>query len=237
MTATDSLRAAVRSALEAHSDADYLANIRALVPSDSAMLGVRVPAIRELVTTFLRRRSLDLETACALVDAQFATACREEMLFGVLLLARFKKQFSSALWPTIDRWIDAIENWEVCDQLAMGVAGEILANDLSLLPDLGRWVRSDNRWRRRFALAATTVLNQKGRRNAVDALAICKAAIAEREPIVRKAVAWALREACKSDEPAVFELLASHRARVHPTVLRETLPKLTVGHRMALAAS
>ena len=196
------------------------------------MLGVRVPAIRKLVTAF--RGRLDLDTASSLVDAQFASQCREEMLFGVLLLAPFRRQLSSALWPRIDRWIDAIENWEVCDQLAMGVAGEIVANDLSLLPDLESWVRSDNRWRRRFALAATTALNQNGRRNAADTLAICKGAITEREPIVRKAVAWALREACKSDEHAVFELLAANRGRMHPSVVRDTLPKLTAAHRTSL---
>lgn len=230
------LRAAARGLLEASVDAEYRANISALVPTDSPILGVRVPAIRALVKVFHAQHAIDLETAAGLVEVQFATRCRDEMLFGVFLLARFKRQFSAALWPKIDRWIEMLDNWETCDQLAMAVAGEILAKDLSLLPELHRWVRSKDRWRRRCALAITTVLNQKGRRNAEATLGVCALALADGEPIVQKAVAWALREACKHDEPAVFALLSAHRARLHPAILRETAPKLAAAHRAALGA-
>jgi 3-methyladenine DNA glycosylase AlkD len=226
------LRAEVRRALQAKVDAAYLQKIRELVPSGSPILGVRVPEIRELAKSFAARRPLGVDEVCALVDEQFAGRCREEILFGLFWLARFKKQLPPQLWSRIDRWIDCIDNWETCDQLAKGIAGELLARDLALVADVKKWARSPNPWRRRFAVAITTELNQKGRSDAEPALAVCKHLLTEADANVQKAVGWALREACKSDEPAVFELLRSQT--VHPKILREAAQKLTAAHKRAL---
>lgn len=99
-------QAEIRQTLEAHVDREYLAKIRELVPSASPILGVRVPAIRLLVKPFHDRNSgLTLAEACGLVGRQFAGRCREEMLFGVFLLVRFKKALTTDLWPEIDSWL------------------------------------------------------------------------------------------------------------------------------------
>lgn len=237
MTDARALRAEALKSLQARIDKRYLEQIRRLVPGEALILGVRVPEIRALVKPFHdHHRELDLELVSALVDEQFSSHCREEMLFGVLLLVRFKRKFSCDLWPRIDGWVDAIDNWETCDQLAMGVACPVLAKDLSLLKDVRGWVKSRNRWRRRFALATVAALNQKGRSHAGETLEICDGALKEEEPIVQKAVEWALREACKSDERAVFDFLSSRKDRIHPKILRGALPKLAPAHQTALKA-
>src|SRR5205085_2859236 len=105
--------------------------------------------------------------------------CREEMLFATFLLGRFKAGFEAAHWRSVDGWIDGIDNWEVCDQLAMGVAGEMIGRAAGpqrerWVRDLEKWAAAKNPWRRRFAVATTTVLNQKGRSDAQPALRICE---------------------------------------------------------------
>jgi 3-methyladenine DNA glycosylase AlkD len=229
------LRTEARKALETKIDPAYREKISELVPTGATVIGVRVPEIQTLAKTFAAAHSpLDFDTASALLDAQFAARCREEVLFGIFVLERIKKQLGPQFWPTVDRWVDAVEDWEVCDQLSKTVAAPIVLKQLSLVADLKKWAKSSNPWRRRFSLATTTALNQKGRAFPKETLEVCEPVLGEREVIVQKAVGWALREACKHDEPAVFEFLRKHRARVHPRILREGSEKLTEAHRRAL---
>jgi 3-methyladenine DNA glycosylase AlkD len=174
-----------------------------------------------------------------MTDTAFASRCREEMLFAVFLLGRFKKQFASVHWDMIDDWIESIDNWETCDQLAMCVAGEILARaerpqQATYLRDLKKWVISTNPWRRRFAVVATTALSQKGRTDASPALQVCELAVSDSHKSVQAAVAWALREACKSDAGAVLALLKKRGAMMPRAVLRQSAEKLSTSQRAAL---
>ncbi len=229
------LRTEIRAALRARIDASY--RIQDVVATKGEVLGVRVPAIREEVKEFRAGHpGLSVDDVVSLLDLAFPEQVREEVLFGTFLLAAYRRRLATTLWPHIDGWIDSIDNWETCDQLAMNVAGELVVQDRSLVDDLVRWARSPNPWRRRFAIAATTALNQKGRAFPHDALRVLEPALGETEPGVQKALGWALREACKHDEEATFQLLLAHRGRCARRVLREGSEKMSAAHRDRLLA-
>lgn len=216
------LLADARQQLEALIDPTYVEKIRELVPTGAAILGVRVPAIRALALALCREQpTLDLPTVARLVDAACATRCREEVLLTLCMLVRFRRKFDASLWPAIDGWIDTIDNWEVCDHLAKNIAAVIVAKNEKLERDLLRWTMSTNFWRRRFALATTTSLNQGGRRNVELALRICEPLMCDPEPMVQKAVGWAIREASRHDAAAARRFVDSWRGRALPRVLRE----------------
>ncbi|MFO0874414.1 MAG: DNA alkylation repair protein [Phycisphaerales bacterium] len=234
---------AVRAALRDAADPAAVARCTTIAPTKGTVLGVRVPVIRAMVKEFAAAtKGLTVSDAADMADLAFASGRREEMLFATFLLARFRAKLEPAHWPKLDRWINGIDNWETCDQLAMGVAGEMIGRAVD--PQRGMWVRdleewavAPNPWRRRFAVATTTVLNQKGRSDARTALRICERAIADDDRNVQKAVGWALREACKSDPAAVFALLERHRAAMSRPVLRESAAKLTASQRARLGVA
>jgi 3-methyladenine DNA glycosylase AlkD len=95
-------------------------------------------------------------------------------------------------------------------------------------------VRSSNPWQRRASVACGASLNQRGRSLTQITLALCAPLLNDPDLLVRKAVAWALREASEKDEPGAFELLRKNKLRAHPTVLREGSKKLSRAHRAAL---
>jgi 3-methyladenine DNA glycosylase AlkD len=169
-----------------------------------------------------------------LLDAACAARGREEMLLSTFLLARSRRRLTPALWPDVDRWVEGVDNWETCDQLATGVAGEIVAKAPALIGDLVTWTRSPNRWRRRFAASTTVALNQKSRRDPEAALRVCEPLLVDRDPMVVKAVGWTLREASQRDPAAVFTFLACHRATANPRTLREAAEKLPADARSIL---
>ncbi|MFO0837613.1 MAG: DNA alkylation repair protein [Phycisphaerae bacterium] len=215
----------MRKLLEQQVEPAYAVKIRELVPTRMEILGVRVPAIRALVRPFLAAHpEIDAGVACDFFDLCCKRPCREELLFAQGILERFRRKLDPAMWSRVDAWIDAIDNWEVCDQLSKNIAAELVTRTPALARDLREWARSDNPWRRRFALAASTALNQGGRSDVRLALDICEPLMRETEPIVQKAVGWALREAARKDAKAVDAFLDAQRDRALPRILREARP-------------
>lgn len=231
---------AVRAKLRDAANPAVAERYRSIAPSRGTILGITVPGVRAMVKDFAAAwKEFGVSASVDMADLAFASSCREEMLFATFLLARFKIKLERSHWARLNDWINGIDNWETCDQLAMCVAGEMIAradepHRTRWIRDLERWAEAPNPWRRRFAVATTTVLNQKGRSDAKTALNICERVIADKDKSVQKAVSWALREACKSDAAAVFALLRKHHSAMPRTALRESAQKLTARQREAL---
>jgi 3-methyladenine DNA glycosylase AlkD len=233
---SESLIQEIRKSLNANVDQSNLKKIRELVPTDEPIIGVKVPKIRALTKSFISsNKKLSLDQVCNLFTSLTKTRCREEVLFGTFLLAHYKKQFSSSLWPTIETSLKSITNWETCDQLAMNIAAELVARDLTLVDRLVTLAKSKNHWHRRFAVATTAALNQRGRSHPLETLRVCALLMKDEHPIVQKAVGWAIREATEKDEPAVFHFLKSRRGKASSKIIREAAEKLTTHHQLVLS--
>lgn len=224
----------IRMRLEARADRRYRSSIGRLVPTGIEVIGVPVPTMRKLARSFARDHAgATIADLVRLLDRAFAARCREEVLFATLLVASRRAELPSLPWKAIESWVGRIEDWEVCDQLATGVIGEIVVGDLARVDGLVRWARGPGRWRRRAAAAATR-LNRKGRRHAAEALRICEPLMTDDDRMVEKAVAWALREASRSDGDAVAGFLAEWKGRASPRLLRAGSKKLDAARRHAL---
>ncbi len=232
---TEALARDIRARLTAQADHDYRSKIVKLVPTEIEIVGVRVPVIRKLVKSFREDHpGLTIEDLARLLDRAFAARCREQILFATLLVAFRRKDLAQLEWHAIEAWVDGIEDWEVCDQLSMGIIGEVVAADLKLVDKLVTWAQSPDRWRRRAALAASTSLNRKGRKYAAEALRICEPAMTDDDRMVENAVGWALREATKTDADVVARFLAEWKDKASRRVLRAGSKKLDAAIRNAL---
>jgi len=145
----------------------------------------------------------------------------------LLLIAAYKRACSAIPWPRLERWLSAVDNWETCDQLAMGVGAVRVAADAEAgLRSLVKLTRSGDIWRRRFALATAASLNQKGRFMPHITLQICQLLLADPEPMIQTSIVWAVRELSKKDAEMAFGFLADNRAFLRPRTLREAAEKL-----------
>jgi 3-methyladenine DNA glycosylase AlkD len=229
-----SLRTHIHNRIVAAADQKTQAKLARLVPGARAA-GTPVPKLRALVAEFRRQqRDLSLEGACDLMDDLCQDRLREELLFGIFLLGGFGRQIASIPWRRLRPWINALDNWETCDQLASNVSGAVVAANLALMDQVVALTASANPWQRRFALATVSELNHKGRSHPEEALRVCQLLLADPEPTVRKAVGWALKEASKKAESQVYEFLSQHRGHMAASVLREAAEKLSPAHRQRL---
>lgn len=179
----------IRARLAALVDPAYRVQITRLVATDAPLLGVRVPAIRTLAKDIDREHALDDDAAIALLHSFTKRRCREELLLGIFIVARSKRRIAKVRWQDLDAWVDAIENWEVCDQLAMTI-GRARLCETGALARLVSWAGSPNRWRRRFAVATVATAKLPAR----DVELVLARVADDRDPMVKKAIAWARRE-------------------------------------------
>jgi 3-methyladenine DNA glycosylase AlkD len=94
------------------------------------------------------------------------------------------------------------------------------------------WARSADHWWRRIALVSTVPLNSKARGGEGDShrtLQVCRILEKDRDPMVVKAMSWALRELAKVQPRAVRAYLSERRTILAPLVLREVQNKLETG--------
>ncbi len=125
-----------------------------------------------------------------------------------------------------------IDSWGDVDMFACFVAGPAWRERRVTDSDVLRWARSRDRWWRRAAVVSTVPLNSRVRGGEGDpprTLRVCSVVLDDRDPMVVKALSWALRELAKRDASAVRAFLAHNDERVAALVRREVTTKLDTG--------
>ncbi len=168
------------------------------------------------------------------MDSLCKGKCREEILFGIFLIAGFKKNLYIISWAKINVWLDALDNWETCDQLSSNIATPIIAKNIRFIDKLKPLAKSPNLWKRRFAAATAANINHGGRHFPDETLTICKILIDDKEIMVTKAVGWALREISKKSPDLVFWFLNTNKKYISKRLMKESSEKLNESQQKEL---
>jgi 3-methyladenine DNA glycosylase AlkD len=225
--------AEIRRRLKAAADPAVLVSMQRLVPN-TRMLGVKVPQLRSAAAAWAQEHPIDFGSTLRLFTELCSDDLREEILFATFLLARHKKRLPEIQWAQIDGWLNHIDNWETCDQLASNVVAASVATNVALRASLRGLTKSGNIWRKRFAVATAASLNQHGRFVPELTLQICQDLMNDENLAIRKAVGWALRELSKKDEEIAFAFLLDHREKMSRSLMREAAEKLPASRRKEL---
>lgn len=125
-----------------------------------------------------------------------------------------------------------IASWASVDCFAICLAGPLWRERHVPNSLVHGWARSADRWWRRAALVSTVPLNSKAQGGSGDSyrtLQVCRLLERDRDPMVAKALSWALRELAKRDPRAVREYLGQRKDVLPALVLREVGNKLATG--------
>jgi 3-methyladenine DNA glycosylase AlkD len=123
-----------------------------------------------------------------------------------------------------------ISSWAAVDCFGVYLAGPVwrmrhVPNSL-----IHGWARSADRWWRRAALVSTVPLNGKSHGgDASRTLQVCRLLERDRDPMVFKALSWALRALAKRDPRAVRDFIGAREEILAAQVLREVKNKLQTG--------
>jgi len=189
-------------------------------------LGVRVPDIRRISTTFLRRHALSHDDLFALAEALWVEPVHERRMAAIELLVAGPELVTSTDLPWIEQHLRACRTWALVDPLAGVVVAELAARETAPAGAvLDRWVGDDDFWIRRSAVLALRSLVRAGR-ELPRLFAYGDALLADREFFVRKALGWVMREAAARHPAEVGEWLRRNMWRMNLVTLREPLRRL-----------
>ena len=224
---------AFNSALEEKADLAYRAGNQAVVHGDLRMVGVRMPHIRQIAKDWKRaHRAVSYDELIPLVETLWDGDLQEERILAMELLQSDRRLIPKLDWDHFDRWRRRSKNWALNDMLGTRVlAPWMLAEPESRLDHLQGLIEDTDLWSRRLALVATCPINRGHTGLTIPelTLALVGRVKAERDPMITKAVSWALRELSKTHPGSVAEYLDREREALAAHVVREVQNKLRTG--------
>jgi 3-methyladenine DNA glycosylase AlkD len=125
-----------------------------------------------------------------------------------------------------------ISSWDQTDVFGLYLAGPVWRRRQIADSVIHKWARSKDRWWRRAALVATVPLNSKlqgGRADIPRTFQVCRMLESDCDPMVVKALSWALRVLAKAEPEAVQRYVNERGPALAALVQREVRNKLTTG--------
>lgn len=215
--------------------------LKADVPRLLGDLDARLRQVRSAGTQEIRtvRRAMSREVERAGPSVVLALANRLVARDGAFdrflayeIITSHPRALARLRTPDLRRLGRGMDSWGDVDTFACYVAGPAWRERQVTNAEIARWVRSKDRWWRRAGVVSTVPLNSRARGGTGDAartLAICRLALDDRDPMVVKALSWALRELTKRSPAEVERFLDEHETRVPALVRREVRSKLRTG--------
>jgi len=195
--------------------------------------GRKTPEIRAMRREFSKR----LKTAPAgevmgIAEKLLASPGNHHRLVAYELIYHHRPALSEVTARDLERLGRGISAWDQTDVFGIFLAGP--AWNQRQVPDsvIHKWARSSDRWWRRAGLVATVTLNSKswgGRGDVRRTLQVCRMLESDRDPMVVKALSWALRVLAKVEPKAVQRYVTERGPALAALVRREVRNKLTTG--------
>jgi len=204
-------------------------------PSRLELLGVSAPDMRRLLRPLARMlRSAPpsdvLRTARALLD----TGVHEARQIAYELVGGRPDLVGKLDAAAVEALGQGNDNWASVDAFSVSVAGPAWRDGGVSDADVLRWCGSGDRWWRRTALVSTVALNARsrgGRGDVVRTLRMCRELAGDADPMVAKALSWALRALSTVDGAPVRKFLADFGDELPAFVRREVRNKLETGRK------
>ena len=182
------------------------------IPGLGQSYGVPIPALRIIAAELAKWGQRNPAEAFALIERLWHNGSRDERVIGAKVLERLGKREPEKTLELAASFVGTIRNWEECDQLAcFGLRYVVQRHPEAVLPRCESWVRSEDKWTRRFGVAVLTSLpKDKTYQPSQREFAILDAVMADEAREVQDAVAWALREIGKRHPTVMADYLRRH---------------------------
>ena len=225
------LLAAVHSLLEDYADRSHRASQKLTDSAPPNALKTPMPVVRAVVTALRKPVKAEPQAALVVVKGLWAAGSREERRLAAELLGLAAPLVPGEALALVEQWLPEIESGETAAALAeYGFAPLLLADPVTHLRNIQRWVEQPQKWARCFGLAALRVLaKHKTWDNVPGALDVIASVMGEPEPEIRKAAAAALGDLIPKSTVEVSRFLREQAARSnHNThwIIRAAMLKL-----------
>lgn len=189
-----------------------------------------VRGVRRAISANLKRENA--EAVFAVAELLLKRDQGFDRFIAYELIAQYPAASASLSATRLRSLGEGMDSWEDVDTFGCYLSGVAWRKGQITDAEVKRWSKSPDRWWRRAALVSTVPLNLAARGGTGDAkrtLAACDWLIDDRDPMVVKALSWALRTLVPRDAGAVSRYVERKSERLPALALRETRTKLKTG--------
>jgi 3-methyladenine DNA glycosylase AlkD len=202
-----------------------------------SFFGVATPDVRRMARGVWadHRTRWDVADATAFCDRLIRRPEFEAKAVGVLVLARWHREFPPGLVRRVRGWLrdGHCATWAAVDLVAPALVTPLLARHPSLLAQVTRWTTARSLWVRRAAAVSLVPLARRGEA-LPEAYGVAEALFTDRHDLIHKAVGWLLREAGKTDAARLEAFLRRHGPAIPRTTLRYAIERFPPARRRQL---
>ncbi len=166
------------------------------------------------------------------------TGGREERNLFALSIGCFAEK-ANMLLPEIKSCLEECGNWETCDNIGGSALKDIvLANEDNKLKCISNWIFDENLWVKRSVCAAIAEISKK-RDYSMASLDILEHAMTDPEKLMKKGVAWALRDISRKYPDNVIQFIYKWIETDNPHtkwIIKNSLKKLPQEEQKSILA-
>jgi len=197
---------ALQELLQVLVDTEATKNYKRIIPDTGKFYGVPKPIlwiIASEISKFIRREP---EKAQGLLETIWAEGSYEARQISGKSLDRFGPKNPSICLDFVSSVLPDIDNWSICDSLAMYAVEPLVYSSPELVIPLSEeWIQSTNKWIRRFGVV--TLRGYKRIKTNDQIFELLDMIMEDEERDVKKAASWILREITKGNPDEVSEFL------------------------------
>ena len=221
-------------------DRDATKNYQRIIPDTGKFFGVPLPILRVIAAEIGKFIQKEPTKAPSLLESIWNESSFEARQIAGKCLERFGPKNPKICLDFVSSVLPDLDNWAVCDNLAMfGVEPIVYFNPELVLPISDKWVKSENKWIRRFGVGTLRGYKRVQTTNAV--FTILDLVMEDNEKDIKKAVSWVLREITKKNPDDVAEFL-TRWTKANPNkdarwIIKDGLKKLPEEKQTEILAS
>jgi 3-methyladenine DNA glycosylase AlkD len=185
--------------------------------SQYTFLAIRVPVLRRVATKEFRLSGLSAHEKLLIYDYIWNNAEFYEVMSIPLLYYRSKAlEIENEAFPTISNWIDRIDNWAHCDDLAVIYSYFNHNRKRLVMPFLRKLNKSDSVWKIRASIVA--LAHYAGKRaiylSPDEALPFLDPHLGQKNKYIANSVGWILREFRKKYPLEIRNYIAANSDKI-----------------------
>ena len=181
-------------------------NYQRIIPDTGKFFGVPLPILRVIAAGIGKFIQKEPAGAKLLLETIWNESSFEARQIAGKCLEKFGQKNPEISLDFVSSVLPDLDNWAVCDNLAMfGVEPIVYSNPELVLPLSESWIKDKNKWIRRFGVV--TLRGYKKVQTTDEVFEILDLVMEDNEKDIKKAVSWVLREITKKNPKEVAEFL------------------------------
>ncbi len=192
--------------LKFYADREATKNYLRIIPETGKFYGVPIPVLRIIAAEFGKFIRKEPAKAKFLLETIWNDGSFEARQIAGKCMEKFAPENPKICLDFISSALPELDNWAVCDNLAMfGVKPIVCQNPELVLPLSEKWIKDENKWVRRFG--AVSLLGYKKVKTTDKVFKILDMVMEDEDKDVKKAFSWILRELTKKNPEGVVKFL------------------------------